>query len=83
MTVAMEPATATHHSSPKVGGQTRRTRLEGATVGHVAAGAPLLAMSSLRGADGVDDTAVRTLLKLALQKKIEGEEEDSQNLFLL
>ena len=38
-------------------------------------GAPLLAVSSLRGADGVDDTAVRTLLKLALQKKVEEEEE--------
>ena len=31
-------------------------------------------MSSLRGADGMDDTTVRTLLKLALQKKKEEEE---------
>ena len=50
-------------------------QLEAATVGYGAAGAPLLAVSSLRGADGVDDTAVRTLLKLALQKKVEEEEE--------
>ena len=51
-------------------------QLEAATVGFVAAGAPLLAVSSLRGADGVDDTAVRTLLKLALQKKKDEEEEE-------
>ena len=49
-------------------------QLEAAKVGYVATKTPLLAVSSLRGADGVDDTAVRTLLKLALQKKKEEEE---------
>ena len=49
-------------------------QLEAATVGYVAAGAPLLPVSSLHGADGVDDTAVRTLLELALHKKKEEEE---------
>ena len=51
---------------------------EAATVGYVAARAPLLAVSSLRGADGVDDTAVRTLLKLALLKKKEEEKEEKK-----
>ena len=40
-----------------------------ATGGYVAAGAPLLAVSSLRGADGVDDTAVKYLLWAELKKK--------------
>ena len=52
-------------------------QLEAATVGYVAAGAPLLAVLSLRGADGVDDMAVRTLLKLALHKKKDEEERGS------
>ena len=43
------------------------------TVGYVAAGAHLLAVSSLRGADGVDDTAVKFLLRAELKKKEEEE----------
>ena len=50
-----------------------------ATGGYVAAGAPLLAVSSLRGADGVDDTAVKYLLRGELKKKKE-EEERKQEL---
>ena len=49
-----------------------------ATGGYVAAGAPLLAVSSLRGADGVDDTAVKFLLRAELKKK--KEEERKQDL---
>ena len=45
-----------------------------ATVGYVAAGTPLLAVSSLRGADGVDDTAVKFLLRAELKMKKEEEE---------
>ena len=45
-----------------------------ATGGYVAARAPLLAVSSLRGADGVDDTAVKYLLRAELKKKKEEEE---------
>ena len=45
----------------------------------VAAGAPLLAVSSLRGADGVDDTAVKYLLQADLKKKRK-EEERKQEL---
>ena len=44
-----------------------------ATVGDVAAGAPLLAVSSVRGADGVDDTAVKFLLRAELLKEEEKE----------
>ena len=43
-----------------------------ATGGYVAAGAPLLAVSSLRGADGVDDTAVKFLLQQALEVEERG-----------
>ena len=43
------------------------------TVGYVAATAPLLAVSSLRGADGVDDTAVKFLFCAELKKKKEEE----------
>ena len=42
--------------------------------------APLLAVSSLRGADGVDDTAVKYLLRAELKKKKEEEEERKQEL---
>ena len=49
-----------------------------ATGGYVAAGAPLLAVSSLRGADCVDDTAVKFLLRAALKKKKKEEEEERQ-----
>ena len=45
-----------------------------ATDGYVAAGAPLLAVSSLRGADGVDDTTGKFLLRAELKKKEEEEE---------
>ena len=40
-------------------------------------GAPVLAVQSLRGFDGVDDTAAKFLLQLALQMK-EEEEEDKK-----
>ena len=49
-----------------------------ATGGYVAAGAPLLAVSSLRGADGVDDTAVKYLLRAELKKKKKEEEEERE-----
>ena len=39
-------------------------------------GAPLLAVQSLRGFDGVDDTAAKFLLQQALEKKKEEEEEE-------
>ena len=45
-----------------------------ATVGYVAAGAPLPVVPTLRGDDGVDGTTVSYLLKVALQKKEEEEE---------
>ena len=48
------------------------------TGGYVAAGAPLLAVSSLRGADGVDGTAVKFLLRAELKKKEEEEEEEEE-----
>ena len=53
-----------------------------ATVGQVAAWAPLLAVSSLRGADGVNDTTVKFLLRAELkeQKEEEVEEERKQEL---
>ena len=35
-------------------------------------------MSSLRGADGVDDTAVKFLLRAELMKKKEEEEEEEE-----
>ena len=44
-----------------------------ATVRYVAAGAPLLAVSSHRGAEGVDDIAVKYLLLVELMKKKEQE----------
>ena len=53
-----------------------------ATGGYVAAGAPLLAVSSLRGADGVDDTAVKFLLRAELKMKEEEEEEEERKLEL-
>ena len=43
----------------------------------MAAGAPLLAVSSLRGADGVD-TAVKYLLRAELKKKKKKEEEEEE-----
>ena len=46
----------------------------------MAAAAPLLAVSSLRGADGVDDTAVKYLLRAELKKEEEEEEERKQEL---
>ena len=46
----------------------------------MAARAPLLAVSSLRGADGVDDTAVKFLLRAELKKKKKEEEERKQVL---
>ena len=51
---------------------------EAVTVGYVAAGIPLLAVSSLRGADGVDDTAVKFLLRAELKKKNKEEEEEEE-----
>ena len=46
-----------------------------ATGGYVAAGAPLLAVSSLRGFDGVDDITAKFLLQQALVLKEKEEEE--------
>ena len=46
-----------------------------ATGGYVAAGAPLLAVSSLRGFDGVDDITAKFLLQQALKLKEKEEEE--------
>ena len=46
----------------------------------MAAGAPLLAVLSLRGADGVDDTTVKYLLRAELKKEEEEEEERKQEL---
>ena len=46
-----------------------------ATGGHVAAGAPLLTVSSLRAADGVDDTAVKFLFRAELKKEEERKQE--------
>ena len=46
-----------------------------ATDDYVAAEAPLLAVWSLGGADGVDDTAVKFLLRAELKKKEEGKQE--------
>ena len=53
-----------------------------ATGGYVAARAPLLAVSSLRGADGVDDTAVKYLLRAELKKKKKEEEEEERKQVL-
>ena len=41
------------------------------TVRGTSQGAPLLAVQSLRGADGIDDIAVKLLIQLALKKKKE------------
>ena len=46
-----------------------------ATGGYVAAGAPLLAVLSLRGFDGVDDITAKFLLQQALEMKEKEEEE--------
>ena len=51
-----------------------------ATVGYVVVGAPLLAVSSLRGADGVDDTSVKYFLRAELKKKKEEEERKQQEM---
>ena len=53
-----------------------------ATVGYVAAGAPLLAVTSLRGADSVDDTTVKFLLRAELKKKEEAVEEKHERRML-
>ena len=49
-----------------------------ATGGYVAARAPLLAVSSLRGADGVDDTAVKFLFRAELKKKKKKKEDEER-----
>ena len=46
------------------------------TVRGTSVGAPVLAVQSLRGFDGVDDTAARFLLQQALKKEKEEEEEE-------
>ena len=46
------------------------------TVRGTSVGAPVLAVQSLRGFDGVDDTAAKFLLRQALKKKKEEEEVD-------
>ena len=97
MTVAMELAAATHHSSPKGGwpatthdalrGQKTASSagahpgvlkepevLVGAvTVGYVAAPGPLLEVASMAGGDSVDGTALRFLVKKALDRQKEEE----------
>ena len=65
----MRPASPSEVAGPQVAA---------ATVGCVAAGAPLLAVSSLRGADGVDDTAVKYLSLAELKKEEEQEEEEER-----
>ena len=49
-----------------------------ATVGYVAAGAPLLEVASLAGGDDVDATTVSYLLSVALAKKKEEEEKEKE-----
>ena len=57
---------------PKAPGPQRcDRRVRGTSVG-----APVLAVQSLRGFDGVDDTVAKFLLQQALKKKKEEEEED-------
>ena len=54
---------------------------EAVTVGYLAAGAPLLVVPSLRGADGVDGTTASFLVKAAfrkMQKEKEEEEEEEE-----
>ena len=51
-------------------------QLEAATVGYVAASAPLLVVASLAGGDEVDATTTRYLLKCALRKRQKEEEEE-------
>ena len=63
LTVAMELATALHHSAQRVGGKRPGVLLDpeqvaAATVGHVAARVPLLVVASLSGGDGVDAITV-------------------------
>ena len=50
-------------------------QLEAATVGYVAAGAPLLVVASLAGGDDVDATTVSFLLRKTLVLKEEEEKE--------
>ena len=57
---------------PELRGPQRSDR----TVRGTSQGTPLLAVQSLRGADGIDDTAVKLFLQLALQKEKEDEEEE-------
>ena len=104
MTVAMELAAATHHSSPKGGwpdtthdalrGQKTASSAgvhlagvlkepevhwEAATVGHVAAPGPLLAVPVLAGGDGVDRTALSFLVRRAVEdRKKEKEEKEKE-----
>ena len=46
-------------------------QLEAATVGYVAAPGPLLEVSSMAGGDSVDGTALRFLVKKALERQKE------------
>ena len=57
---AQKPAPLSEVVGPQVGA---------ATVGYVAAGAPLPVVPTLRGDDGVDGTIVSWLLKVALRQK--------------
>ena len=66
-TVGTRPAPLAEAAGPQV---------RAATVGYVAAaGAPLLSVPLLAGGDGLGNTSVRWLLKVALKKKKEEEEE--------
>ena len=70
------PKTLPPGMRPAPPSEVARPQVVAATGGYVAAGAPLLAVSSLRGADGVDDTAVQFLLRAELKKKKEEEEDE-------
>ena len=48
------------------------------TVGYVAAPGPLLEMSSMAGGDSIDGTALRFLVKKALERQKEEEEEEKR-----
>ena len=90
LTVAMALAEATHHSAqPRAkegcGGRAvlRATAPEAstpgdATVGYVAAAAPLLAQPVLRGGDTLDKTAVQFLLVQTLLEPQREEEEEEE-----
>ena len=72
-----EPKTLSRGTRPASPSEVAGPLGPAATVGFVAAGAPLLAVSSLRGADGVDDTAVK-FLRAELKKEEEERNEQER-----